>query len=111
MAFRRDHVKLRAKTPKLRELRRERSGERNRNHDAAGHFTPKNDEAKNRAFTALVKRHLGADATGEQARVLVKETQTVYRACLRAIGSRVPQVHDTVARRARWSVLSAHYAL
>lgn len=114
MSFRREHSKLRPQPPRLKDLkRRERNGERSRNHGPRGLFTAKNDAARNRAFTALVKRHLGADATGEQAKILTKETLVTYRACLRALGTpgRIPQVQDTVARRSRWSTLSAHYAL
>ncbi len=35
----------------------------------------------------------------------------LFRACKAAVGNDAPQVQDTLAQCARWSVLSAHYAL
>lgn len=112
MALRHEHGKLRPQPPRLKDLkRRQRSGERSRNQDAQGRFVAGNDAPKGRALKAIIKRHLGKEATGETAEQLAKETLMLFRACKTAVGSDAPQVQDTLARRARWSVLSAHYAL
>jgi hypothetical protein len=108
----REHRKLRPQPPRLKNTKaRERSGERSRNQDAQGRFTPGNDAPKGRAVKQLIKRQLGAGATGELVERLFSDTLELFRALKRSVGSEAPAVQDTLARRARWSVLSAHFAL
>lgn len=110
MALVHEKGKLRPQPPRLKNLPK-RTRERSRNQDAKGRFVPGNDAPKGRALKQLIRRQLGREATSELVQRLYAETLEVFRACKRAIGSDVPQVQDTIARRARWSVLSAHYAL
>lgn len=112
MSLVREHGKLRPQPPRLKNARRrERSVNGAANHDAAGHFTAGNDAAKAKRLKAIIRRQLGHDASGELVEQLYRETRDIFRACLRTVGSQAPQVQDTLARRARWGVLSAHYAL
>jgi hypothetical protein len=112
MSLRREHQKLRPQPARLKDVaRRERSGERSRNHDAKGRFVAGNDAPKGRKLKSIIRRHLGRDATGASVEALFAETKEIFRALVKAVGSDAPQVQDTLARRARWGVLSAHYAL
>jgi hypothetical protein len=112
MAIRREHGKGRPQPPRLKDLgSAERSGERNRNQDAKGRFAPGNDAPKGRAVKRIIRRYLGEGAANsELVEQLTQDTLHLFKAFRRAIGSEVPQVQDTVARRARWGVLSAWYA-
>jgi hypothetical protein len=58
----------------------------------------------------LIRRQLGAEGS-EAVERLTSDTLALFRALTRSVPSDAPQVQDTLARRARWSVLSAHYAL
>lgn len=111
MALVHEQGKLRPQPPRLKNIRRQRTRTRNGNQDAKGRFLPGNHAQKGKRLKAIIRRQLGHEATGELVERLFRETLDVYRACLRAVGSDVAQVQDTLARRARWSVLSAHYAL
>jgi hypothetical protein len=115
MALRNEHGKLRPQPPRAKDLPRpKRTRQRSRNQDGSGRFVAGNDAAKGKRLKAIIRRHLGRDVTGsEHVERVYAETVDVYRACLRTLGggATVPQVQDTVARRARWSVLSAHYSL
>lgn len=113
MALVNEHGKLRPQPPRLKNVReRERPGERSRNQDAAGRFVAGNDAPKGRAVKRIIKRYLGeGSANSEVVEQLTKDTLHLFAAFRRAIGSDAPQVQDTIARRARWGVLSAHYAL
>jgi len=88
-----------------------RTGERSRNQDEKGRFTAGNTAPEGRRLKSIIRRHLGKDAVGDAVEVLFSETKDMFRALVRAVGSDAPQVQDTLARRARWGVLSAHYAL
>lgn len=114
MALRFEKGKLRPQPPRIKDVpHRKRTRERDRNRDAKGHFTDGNDAARGKRLKAIIKRQLGRDATGQVVERVYADTVDVYRACLRAVpgGADVAQVQDTLARRARWSVLSAHYSL
>lgn len=112
MALRFEKGKRRPQPPRLKDVaQRERSGERSRNHDASGRFTAGNRAPEGRKLKSIIRRHLGKDAVGEAVEVLFAETKQIFVALVKAVGSDAPQVHDTLARRARWGVLSAHYAL
>jgi len=112
MAVRFEKGKARPQPPRLKDVaRRERSGERSRNHDAKGRFTAGNRAPEGRKLKAIIRRHLGKDGTGEAIETLFAETKQIFSALVKAVGSDAPQVQDTLARRARWGVLSAHYAL
>jgi hypothetical protein len=90
----------------------ERTGERDRNQDAKGRFVAGNDAPKGRAVKRLIRRYLGEGAaSSEQVAALTSDTLTLFKAFKRTLGCSAPQVQDTVARRARWGVLSAWYAL
>ncbi|HEX9619439.1 MAG TPA: hypothetical protein VF989_04855, partial [Polyangiaceae bacterium] len=58
----------------------------------------------------MIRRQLGAEGS-EAVERLTSDTLALFRALTRSVASDAPQVQDTLARRARWSVLSAHYAL
>jgi len=113
MAFRREHSKLRPQPTRLKDVkRRERSGERSRNQDAKGRFTAGNNAPKGRAVKRIIRRYLGEGAAStDQVEALTQDTLVLFKAFKRALGNDAPQVQDTVARRARWGVLSAWYAL
>lgn len=112
MALRFEKGKLRPQPTRLKDVaRRERSEERSRNHDAKGRFTAGNRAPEGRKLKAIIRRHLGKDASGEAVETLFAETKQIFTALVKAVGSDAPQVQDTLARRARWGVLSAHYAL
>jgi hypothetical protein len=113
MALRREHNKLRPQPPRLKDLRPSvRTDERSRNQDSKGRFTPGNDAPKGRAVKRIIRRYLGEGAgTSEQLVALTNDTLALFKAFKRALGCDAPQVQDTVARRARWGVLSAWYAL
>ncbi len=105
--------RLRPQPPRLKNVSRaERSGERSRNQDAAGRFVAGNDAPKGRAVKRIIRRYLGEGAaSSEQVAALTSDTLALFKAFRRALGCDAPQVQDTVARRARWGVLSAWYAL
>lgn len=113
MTLRREHSKLRPQPPRLKDLsRRQRSPERSRNQDSKGKFVAGNDAPKGRAVKRIIRRYLGEGAVGdEQVQVLMRDTLVLFKSFKRALGSTAPQVQDTVARRARWGVMSAWYAL
>jgi hypothetical protein len=113
VSFRREHSKLRPQPPRLKDQkRRERPGEPNRNQDSKGRFTAGNDAPKGRAVKRIIRRYLGEGAASSgQVEALTQDTLTLFKAFKRVLGNDAPQVQDTVARRARWGVLSAWYAL
>lgn len=112
MALRFEKGKLRPQPTRLKDVaRRERSEERSRNQDEKGRFVAGNRAPEGRKLKSIIRRHLGKDAAGEAVEVLFAETKQIFQALVKAVGSDAPQVHDTLARRARWGVLSAHYAL
>jgi hypothetical protein len=112
MALRFEKGKLRPQPPRLKEVaRRKRTEERNRNQDAKGRFVAGNRAPEGRRLKAIIRRHLGKEAVGITVEVLFTETKEIFKALVKAVGSEAPQVQDTLARRARWGVLSAHYAL
>lgn len=113
MALRHEHSKLRPQPPRLKDLRPgERPRERSRNQDTKGRFVAGNDAPKGRAVKRIIRRYLGEGAaSSEQVEELTRDTVTLFKAFKRALSSDAPQVQDTVARRARWGVLSAWYAL
>lgn len=112
MSFRFEKGKLRPQPARLKDTaRRVRAGDRVRNQDGAGRFVPGNTAAHGKRLKAILKRHLGKDATSDAVEALFKETKEIFQALVRSVGSSAPAVQDTLARRARWGVLSAHYAL
>ena len=110
MALRFEKGKRRPQPPRLKDLGK-RSGQRSRNQDEGGRFAPGNNAAAGRRVKGIIRRYLGADVTAQELVALTQDTLELFRAFKRALGSEVPQVQDTVARRARWGVLSAFYAL
>jgi hypothetical protein len=115
VALRHEHSRLRPQPPRLKDTKprksRERSGERDRNHDAKGRWAPGNKGPKGRKVKQLIKRYLGSEATGAETEALTKDTLAMFRSLCKSMGSEEPAVQDTLARRARWGVLSARYAL
>lgn len=111
MAFVNEKTKLRPQPPRLKNVRYQRPRQRNRNHDAKGHFTAKNDAPKGRKVKSIIKRYLGTEVTSEQAQALTADTLALFKALRRSLPNESPQVQDTLARRARWGVLSAWYAM
>ncbi len=111
MARRLEHGKLRAQPPRRKDLPAYTAPEPNRNHDASGRFLPGNGAAANKALKAIIKRHLGSDASGELVEALYRDTRRLYEQLLKDLpASDAPEVQDLVARRARWAVLGARYA-
>lgn len=110
-----EKTKLRPQPPRLKNVRRRlRVGQRSRNQDAKGRWVKGNNAPKGKRLKAIIRRQLGHDATGELVERLYAETRDMHRALVRALGAGaegVPQVQDTLARRARWGVLGAWYAL
>lgn len=112
MTLRREHAKLRPQPPRLKDVSAKRSPERSRNQDAKGRFVAGNDAPKGRAVKRIIRRYLGEGAASSaQVEQLTRDTVQLFKAFRRALGNDAPQVQDTVARRARWGVLSAWYAL
>jgi hypothetical protein len=112
MALRREHTGLRPQPTRLKDVtRRQRSGNGAANHDAGGRFTAGNKAAEGKRLKAIIRRHLGRDATNADTEALYREVRDIFAALVASVGSSMPQVQDTLARRARWGVLSAHYAL
>ena len=113
MSFVNEKGKLRPQPPRLKNLRpgkrpRERSG----NQDTKGRFVAGNDAPKGRAVKRIIRRYLGEGAaSSEQVAALTSDTLTLFKAFKRVMASDAPQVQDTVARRARWGVLSAWFAM
>jgi hypothetical protein len=104
--------KRRPQPPRLKNVAaRQRSGNGAANHDTGGRFTAGNKAAEGKRLKAILKRHLGREATGPDTEALYREVRDIFAALVSSVGSDAPQVQDTLARRARWGVLSAHYAL
>lgn len=110
MALRFEKGKRRPQPARLKDVAK-RSANGTVNHNPDGTFTTKNRAAVNRGTKAAIKRQLGSGATSEAVERLYSDTKVIFLALSRAVGSSAPQVQDTLARRARWGVLSAHYAL
>src|SRR5688500_12001198 len=90
--------KARAQPPRLKDVaRRERSGNGTVNHDKSGKFTAGNRAAEGKRLKAILKRHLGRDATGAGVEALYREVKNVFTALVCAVGSDAPQVQDTLA--------------
>lgn len=112
MALRHEKGKLRPQPARLKDTTaRERTGERPRNHDSLGRFTKGNTAPKGRKVKRLIKRYLGTDATNAETEQLTRDVVAMFKSLCRSMGSEEPAVQDTLARRARWGVLSARYAL
>lgn len=87
------------------------AAERSRNHAPDGKFTKGNGAAGKRAIKAVIKRHLGPEAGGAEVESLYRDTKQLYGALLQDLpANHAAEVQDLVARRARWSVLSARFA-
>jgi hypothetical protein len=112
MALRFEKGKLRPQPARLKDVaRRERPANGTVNHDKRGRFAPGNRAPEGRKLKAIIRRQLGREATAPEVERLFRETKEIFSALVRAVGSSKPQVQDTLARRARWGVLSAHYAI
>lgn len=111
MALVNEKGKLRPQPPRLKNLRAQRPRKRSGNQDSKGRFVAGNTAPKGRKVKALIRRYLGEGVTSEQAQELTRDTLALFKALRRSVPNDAPQVQDTLARRARWSVLSAWYAL
>jgi hypothetical protein len=113
MPLRNEHNALRPTTPRAKDVhpRPVRSPYAAANHAADGRFRPGNTASSGKRLKQIIKRHLGKDATDDTVSLLFAETKSMFLALVKAVDSTAPQVQDTLARRARWGVLSAHYAL
>jgi hypothetical protein len=111
MARRFEHGKTRTSPARRKDLPGYTAADRDRNHVSTGRFAPGNDAAKRKAISSLIKRQLGAEASTAEVEQLYRETMVQFRACLADLPANdAAEVQDLVARRARWSVLSARYA-
>jgi hypothetical protein len=102
--------KLRPQPARLKDVAK-RSANGAVNHDKKGRFAAGNTAAGDRRLKVAIKRQLGREATGEAVERLYRDTKSVFLALVRSVGSDAPAVQDTLARRARWGVLSAWYSL
>ena len=111
MARRFEHGKARTSHARRKDLPSYTAAERNRNHASSGRFQLGNDAASRKAIRSLLKRQLGSEATTPEVEQLYRETMVQFRALLADLPANdAAEVQDLVARRARWSVLSARYA-
>ena len=111
MALRFEKGKLRPQPTRLKDIGAQRTRQRSRNQDAKGLFVAGNDAPKGRKVKSIIRRYLGEGVTSEQAVVLTADTLALFKALRRAVGNDAPQVQDTLARRARWGVLSAWFSM
>jgi len=111
MALRYEHSKLRPTLVRLKDATvRSTDSVRSRNHGPGGRFRRGNTAAAQKGAKAIIKRHLGDEAGGEQVERLYRDSKVLFRSFLRDLPHAPPMVAELVARMARSAVLSAHYA-
>lgn len=87
------------------------AGERSRDHGTGGRFTKGNRAGANRAVKQIIRKHLGPGAGSAEVEALYQDTRKLYAALLTDLPANdAAEVQDLIARRARWSVLSARFA-
>lgn len=113
MARRVEHGGVRTAPPRRKDLARVYTApDRSRNHGPDGRFKGGNDAASRKAIRAQLKRQLGAGTTSEELEALFREVMVEFRSLLLDLpASDAAEVQSLTARRARWAVLSARYAL
>ncbi|MDX2054068.1 MAG: hypothetical protein SFV15_16835 [Polyangiaceae bacterium] len=106
-----EHKRLRPQPPRRKNLPEYSAPKPDGNRVAGGRFAPGNRAAEERAIKAIIRKQLGPSAGTEEVAQLYKDSLQLFRKLLTSLPSNdSPEVQDLIARRARWSVLSARFA-